>query len=94
MVSYRKISEKRHKLELFSGILVINMEKALTRCFRNGFYRMVYVERKRNVLKYAPQLHVLNILEQHQEKQDMHFDCNLEEFYNVMDAVVEEKAEE
>ena len=57
------ITERKHKCELFTGIMVINVQKALGRWMRKAFHRIVYVERKKYVPMYTPQLHVLNLLE-------------------------------
>ena len=77
--------------------MVINVQKALGRWLRKAFHRIVYVERKKHVPMYTPQLHVLNLLEDEaemRERQDINFDRKLDNFFNDLDAMVEEKGEE
>lgn len=78
---------------MFTGIFSIDIQKALERCYRKAFNRIVYYERKAIVPKYKPQLNVLGLLEQ-TDKQELSFGSNIEGFYQGLDTLIEERGEE
>lgn len=87
---YNRISEHKYKSELFTAVLTVNLQKAVVRCFRKAFNRIIYVDRKKNLQKFVPQLHVLNLLE-NDEKADITFASHLDEFYRELDLIAEDR---
>jgi len=50
----------------------------------------MYVDRKKIVQKFVPQLHVLHLLEDNNEKPTISFNHTLESFYGELDQMVED----
>jgi len=43
--------------------MVVQIEQALKRIYRKSLNRIVYVERKKNIIKFTPQINVLSFME-------------------------------
>lgn len=89
---FTKITEAQYQLELFSTLLAVQIEKALKRCYRKAFHRIIYVERRKAVTKYVPQNHILHFLENASLMPSFSLNQSLSSFYQELDQIVEENS--
>ncbi len=59
----RMITKRQHRTEIFSELLSLTFQKAITRVIRKGFHRILYVHRKREpVATFVSERNLLYLL--------------------------------